>query len=159
MVNKKIVSLAVITTLVLAMSFFAYKLYFPKSGYTIYQGEPVKLYMSPYCGCCANYVDYLQEQGILVKKVTMNDISSIKNQYDIPRNMQSCHTVVFGEYFVEGHVPIEAINKLLEEKPDIAGIALPEMPDGSPGMSGFKRVAFNIYAVGQDGTISLFTSV
>ncbi|MFQ5795333.1 MAG: DUF411 domain-containing protein [Candidatus Bipolaricaulia bacterium] len=117
----------------------------------------VTVYKSPYCGCCDNYVIYLEEQGFQVKAINTWNLSSIKEKYQIPPNMQSCHTSVIGGYFIEGHVPIEAIEKLLAEKPDIDGIALPGMPVGSPGMPGLKTEAFKIYAV-SDGTISEFMS-
>jgi hypothetical protein len=70
--------------------------------------------------------------------------------------MESCHTVEIENYFVEGHVPIEAIQKLLNEKPDINGIALPGMPSGSPGMPGLKMEKFKIHQItldGQDGGV------
>ena len=74
-------------------------------------------------------------------------MSSIKEKYQIPPSMRSCHTVVIEDYFVEGHVPIEAIKKLFAEKPDIDGIVLAGMPSGSPGMPGQKTEAFKIYAL------------
>ena len=85
-------------------------------------------------------------------------MSSIKEKYQIPDNMQSCHTTIIEDYFVEGHVPIEAIRKLLATKPDIDGIALPGMPSGSPGMSGIKTEAFKIYAL-SDGVVSKFLTL
>jgi len=72
--------------------------------------------------------------------------------------MQSCHTTEIGDYFVEGHVPIEAIDKLLAEKPDIDGITLPDMPAGSPGMPGVKREEFVIYSL-KDGESSEFMRI
>ena len=84
------------------------------------------------------------------------DVSSmLTKEYQIPRNMESCHTAVIEGYFVEGHVPVEVIIKLLEEKPDIDGISLPGMPPGSPGMPGQQTEAFKIYAL-SDGTTSEF---
>ncbi len=85
-------------------------------------------------------------------------MSSIKRKYQIPQNMESCHTAVIAGYFVEGHMPIEAIEKLLEEKPDIDGIALPGMPTGSPGMPGQQTEAFKIYALSA-GTASEFMTM
>ena len=82
-------------------------------------------------------------------------MNSIKEKYNIPYNMQSCHTTEIGDYFVEGHVPIEAVNKLLAEKPDIDGITLPDMPSGSPGMPGPKREEFIIYSL-KDGEAEEF---
>jgi hypothetical protein len=61
--------------------------------------------------------------------------------------MDSCHTLIIEDYFVEGHIPIEAIEKLLAEQPDIDGITLPDMPSGSPGMPGVKKGDFVIYSV------------
>ncbi len=85
-------------------------------------------------------------------------MSSIKEKYQIPQNMESCHTAVIADYFVEGHVPIEAIEELLKEKLDIDGIALPGMPSGSPGMPGQKIEAFKIYAL-SDGMASEFMTI
>jgi len=79
-------------------------------------------------------------------------MSSIKEQYGVPREMESCHTSIFGDYVVEGHMPFEAITKMLEEKPEINGIALPNMPAGSPGMPGTKKGPFTIYALSDDST-------
>ena len=73
--------------------------------------------------------------------------------------MESCHTTVIGEYFVEGHVPVEAIEKLLAEKPDVAGIGMPGMPSGSPGMPGAKQGQFIIYSINKDGTINEFMRI
>lgn len=115
----------------------------------------VTLYKSESCGCCVSYTKYLEQQGFNVEVVSMPDISSIKLQYNIPRDMQSCHTAIIGDYFVEGHVPAEAIEKLLTEKPDINGITLPDMPSGSPGMPGIKKEIFKIYAL-SDAEISDF---
>ena len=70
--------------------------------------------------------------------------------------MQSCHTTTIGNYFVEGHIPIEAIEKLMTEKPNIKGIAMPGMPSGSPGMPGAKQGPFIIYAIGNDGSVGEF---
>ncbi len=98
---------------------------------------------------------YLQDQGFDVKVVNTDD-TSIKAQEGVPKDLRSCHTSVIGDYFVEGHVPVEAIRKLLAEKPAIKGIALPGMPAGAPGMGGDKTGPFVIYAVAADGTSSEF---
>lgn len=77
----------------------------------------------------------------------MEDMTSIKQTYQIPQNMISCHTGIIEDYFVEGHVPVKAIEKMVEEKPAIDGIALPGMPQGSPGMPGTQTEPFKIYAL------------
>jgi len=120
----------------------------------------VTLYKSPSCGCCSLYTDYAHTKGKLdidVKNVP--DITTIKNKYNIPKNMQSCHTMIIGDYFVEGHVPVEAIEKLMNEQPDIAGIAMPGMPSGSPGMPGTKTGDFIIYAINHNGDYEEFMRI
>ena len=120
--------------------------------------EKVVVYKSPTCGCCVGYIAYLKEKGYEVEEVNTEDTASVKNRHNIPHNMQSCHTTEIGEYFIEGHMPIEAINKLLAEKPDIDGITLPDMPAGSPGMPGVKREEFVIYSL-KDGESSEFMRI
>ena len=110
-------------------------------------GPTVTIYKSPTCGCCVSYGKYLESKGYNVETVTTNDMDSIKEQYNIPRNMQSCHTMIIGDYFVEGHVPLEAVDTLMSEQPDIDGIALPDMPAGSPGMPGVKDEEWEIYSL------------
>jgi hypothetical protein len=116
------------------------------------QEEKIKatIYKSPTCSCCLSHASYLSGEGFDIETKVEKNTDLIKQKHNIPYNMQSCHTTEIGEYFVEGHVPIEAINKLLTEKPDIDGIALPDMPAGSPGMPGVKREEFIIYSL-KDG--------
>ena len=113
------------------------------------------VFKTPLCGCCKLYIDYLRENGMSVQVVEKADVAPIKRQYKIPENMQSCHTAKVGDYFVEGHVPIDAVKKLITEKPDLDGIALPGMPSGSPGMPGSKSDELVIYGV-VDGNTSVF---
>ena len=118
--------------------------------------EEITVFKSPTCGCCTNYIPYVKANGFFVKTIDTQDMSHIKSKYQIPANMESCHTTIIGDYFVEGHVPMEAVKKLLSEKPDIKGIALPGMPAGSPGMPGPKTEQFIVYAIQKDGTQSEF---
>ncbi|MBI3051118.1 hypothetical protein HYY74_01535 [Candidatus Woesearchaeota archaeon] len=111
------------------------------------------------CGCCGQYAAYAREKGFDVDVRTVGSMNAIKMQYKVPGEMQSCHTSVIEGYFVEGHVPAEAIRKLLDERPDIAGIALPGMPMGSPGMTGSKSGQFIIHAIGKDGGTSEFMRI
>jgi len=91
-------------------------------------------YRSASCGCCKKWVNHLQDNGLKVVDNIVEDVSVIKNQYQIPNNLRSCHSAQIANYMIEGHVPIESINKLFREKPNIKGIAVPGMPLGSPGM-------------------------
>ncbi len=125
----------------------------------INSGEKITVYKSQSCGCCDGYITHLNREGMNVEQVQMQDVTEIKNKYGVPENMRSCHTSVVGKYFVEGHVPVEAVNKLMSEKPDIKGIALPGMPSAAPGMPGKKTEEFKIMAVKNDGSTELFLTM
>ena len=86
------------------------------------------------CGCCKKWINHLRDNGLEVVDNIVEDVSAIKIQYLIPNNLRSCHSAQIANYKIEGHVPIESINKLFREKPNINGIAVPGMPLGSPGM-------------------------
>ena len=118
----------------------------------------VEVFKTPSCGCCYGYVLFLEKEQFNVKETDMRSLHSIKQKYNIPLEMQSCHTTIIGKYFLEGHVPLEAINKLLKEQPDIDGIALPGMPIGTPGMPGKKEEPFVIYQL-IDGKSSVFMTI
>jgi hypothetical protein len=92
-------------------------------------------------------VDYLQENGVTVETVMVDDTATIKEEYGVPEDLWSCHTMILGGYYIEGHVPIDVVLRLLDERPPIDGIALPGMPSGSPGMDGEKDGPWVIYAI------------
>ena len=106
------------------------------------------LYKDPQCGCCEGYAAYLREHGYKVTVVDTHDLPLIKQEHDVPESLQGCHTTIVDGYVVEGHVPIGTLDRLLTEKPNIKGISLPGMPQGSPGMSGTKTGPFTIYEIG-----------
>ncbi len=118
----------------------------------------VEVFKTPTCGCCNGYVLFLEKENFKVKKTDMGNLDTIKKKYTIPLEMQSCHTTIMDKYFIEGHVPLEAINKLLKEQPDIDGIALPGMPIGTPGMPGDKDEPYVIYQL-VDGKFSVFMTI
>ena len=118
----------------------------------------VEVFKTPSCGCCYGYVLFLEDKEFEVKQTDMRSLQTIKKKHNIPLEMQSCHTTILGKYFIEGHVPIEAINKLLKEQPDIDGIALPGMPIGTPGMPGEKEEPYIIYQL-VDGKSSVFMTI
>jgi hypothetical protein len=113
------------------------------------QGEPVvvEIHRSPFCDCCGAYAEYLERRGVVVREVIHEDMTAFKDELGLPQELASCHTSLVAGYFVEGHVPIEAIAALLETAPSIDGIALPGMPSGSPGMGGTKHEPFILYSV------------
>jgi len=117
-----------------------------------YEGD-MTIYKSGSCGCCGVYSNYFKGKGNPdVKVVNLDDMDTFKDKTGVPKGLESCHTTIIGDYFIEGHIPLEAIDRLLSEKPDIAGITMPGMPSGSPGMPGAKTKDFIIYAVNHDGS-------
>jgi hypothetical protein len=109
------------------------------------------LYKNPQCSCCEGYAAYLRENGFTVDVKPSNDLAQISTEAGVPAEMEGCHTMFVDGYVVDGHVPVGVIRKLLSERPKIAGITLPGMPMGSPGMGGEKSGPFTIYAVTKDG--------
>ena len=109
------------------------------------------LYKNPQCSCCEGYVAYLRKNGFEVDVKPTNDLAEISHKAGVPAEFQGCHTMFVNGYVVDGHVPITTVRKLLSEKPAIAGISLPGMPLGSPGMGGEKEGPFTIYAITKDG--------
>ena len=116
-------------------------------------GAPIKatLYKNPQCTCCEGYATYLRQNGFDVDVKPTNDLAEISQKAGVPEKYQGCHTMFVDGYVVDGHVPVEIVRKLLSERPNIAGITLPGMPAGSPGMVGEKTQTFVIYAVTKDG--------
>ena len=116
--------------------------------------EPIHgtLYKDPQCGCCEGYAAYLRQNGFTIDIKPTHDLAEISQNAGVPAELQGCHTMFVDDYVVDGHVPVDVIHKLLSERPAIAGITLPGMPTGSPGMTGQKTAPFTIYAVTKDGT-------
>jgi hypothetical protein len=129
----------------------------PSASVTIDEAnQKVTVYKSPTCGCCGNYISYLEREGFDVETIQTQEMDEIKDRNGVPHNMRSCHTSVFGDYIVEGHIPLAAVEKLLIDKPQIRGIAMPGMPQGSPGMPGPKQGEFIVYSLNNDGSTSEF---
>ena len=112
----------------------------------------ITVYKSPTCGCCANWVDHMREHGFRVAVTDVADMQPVKRTYKAPEGATSCHTGVIGGYFVEGHVPAEDVRRLLRDRPDIIGIAVPDMPQGSPGMETGTVEKYDVIAIGKDGS-------
>ena len=117
------------------------------------------LYSSPTCSCCKKYASYVADRDIPLDVRETRDLASVKTELGVPRDLWSCHTVDTGEYVVEGHVPLAAVERLARERPDVVGVALPRMPAGSPGMGGTKQSEFVVYAFDADGQYHEFTRV
>jgi len=122
-------------------------------------GQSVTLYKSPNCGCCSGHAEALEAAGFEVTIEETDNLDLVKQTHNIPADGASCHAIVIGDYVVEGHVPLEAIEKLLAEKPDIAGIGLPGMPIGTPGMPGRKTGPYEVYQLSETGEMSSYVNI
>jgi hypothetical protein len=109
------------------------------------------LYRDPSCGCCGNYAAYLRQNGFTIDVKPTLELAEVSHKAGVPPDLQGCHTMFLDGYVVDGHVPVNVIRKLLSERPKIAGITLPGMPTGSPGMTGEKTGPFTIYAFTKNG--------
>jgi hypothetical protein len=119
----------------------------------------VLVYKSPTCGCCNGWVEHLQAAGFTVDARDVRDLMAVKRDGGVPAAMSSCHTAIVGGYVVEGHVPAEQVKRLLAEQPAVAGIAVPGMPIGSPGMEGPNPKPYEVYAFTHDGQADVFATV
>lgn len=115
------------------------------------------VFRSPTCGCCGLWTEHMEAANFQVKDEITEDMTVIKQQYGVPTNLTSCHTTLIDGYVVEGHIPAEDVERLLTERPDIAGIAVPGMPIGSPGMeSGGYVEPYTVFSFMADGTTAVF---
>jgi hypothetical protein len=116
--------------------------------------QAVKVYLRPTCGCCGIWVEHMEKAGFKVTREARQDLDSVPERQRVPAHLRTCHTAVLGNYLVEGHVPVDLVQKMLKERPKIAGIAVPGMPIGSPGMEGPNPRPYSIIAFQADGTTS-----
>jgi hypothetical protein len=126
------------------------------------QGGPaIHVLKDPNCGCCTSWIEILREDGFSV--TTERSLGTLLMQHKlengIPQNMTSCHTGEIEGYMIEGHVPAADIRRLLSERPDAVGLAVPGMPYGSPGMGPeAEREAYDVFLIRKDGRTEVFTS-
>ncbi len=102
----------------------------------------------------------MEDNGYALQVEDVKDLLEVKERYQIPRQLQSCHTAVVDGYVIEGHVPVAEVERLLAERPDIAGLAVPGMPVGSPGMevAGAVPDNFDVIAFDEAGNMEIFAS-
>jgi len=119
----------------------------------------VLVYKTASCLCCNGWVAHLEAAGFTVDARDVRDIMSVKRDGGVPVAMSSCHTAFVDGYVVEGHVPADQVKRLLAERPDIAGIAVPGMPMGSPGMEGRNAAPYQVLSFTHDGETAVFADV
>ena len=120
----------------------------------------VTVYKTPTCGCCRAWVDHLRDAGFRVETVNRDDLTMVKSANGVPERLASCHTAAVGGYVVEGHVPAEDIRRLLRQRPAVAGLAVPGMPVGSPGMEmpGRRADRYDVLSFDRAGVTSVFAN-
>lgn len=119
--------------------------------------KEMTVYHDPNCGCCGKWTEHMRANGFSVEEVPTQDMSSVKRELGVPRDLPSCHTAVIGDYIIEGHVPAEDVLRLLAEQPDARGLSVPGMPMGSPGMEyDGRRMAYDVIRFDDDGATSVF---
>ena len=140
--KKKLLFLALLTSSVFAM-----------------EGKLMTVYKSASCGCCNDWIDIMKNKGFKIKAIETNEVNSIKQKAGLKAGQTSCHTAFVDGYVIEGHVDYTAVKKMLEEKPDIVGITVPDMPIGSPGMEqGDIKEAYNVLYLNKDGSTGVYES-
>ena len=113
----------------------------------------VVVHKDPTCGCCTAWAGHLRRAGFRVEVVETADSAAVKARLGVPEALASCHTAEVEGYVLEGHVPAEAALRLLAERPQARGLAVPGMPVGSPGMEmpGMPADAYDVVLFGPKG--------
>lgn len=126
-------------------------------------GAPILVvYKNPSCGCCASWIDHMEEAGFTVEVRDTEDMNAVKQQQGVNASFASCHTAIIDGYVVEGHVPAADVTRMLAERPAILGLAVPGMPVGSPGMeqgSPENYDAYDVMTFDGTGATSVYHSV
>jgi len=119
----------------------------------------VMVYKTEGCGCCNAWVQHLRDAGFQVDARNVTDLMAIKRDAGVPTSNASCHTALVDGYVVEGHVPADVIKKMLADRPEIAGLAVPGMPTGSPGMEGPGAVPYDVLTFDRQGRNTVYATV
>jgi len=121
----------------------------------------LQVWKDPNCGCCKDWISYLQRDGFQVQVFDTGN-TAVRKRLGLPDKFGSCHTALIGGYVVEGHVNAREIRRLLAEKPKAIGIAVPGMPVGSPGMDGpeygGRKDPYDVVLVSPDGNARVYQS-
>jgi hypothetical protein len=130
----------------------------PDTSAALTKPVSVTIYKDPMCGCCTKWVEHLRANGYATQVHDRSDMDALKDSLGVPKNLRSCHTAVAGRYVLEGHIPAADVKRLLESKTTtVIGLAVPDMPAGSPGMEMGGRVdKYDVIAFGAKGTTRVF---
>lgn len=124
------------------------------AGATQPESRHMVMHTTPWCGCCTAWADQARTAGFEVEVVKVEDLAPVKAAAGVPAAQMSCHTAEIDGYFIEGHVPFDDIKRLLAERPQARGLAVPGMPHGSPGMESPTPQPYSVNLVGDDGSVT-----
>ncbi len=115
------------------------------------------VYRSPSCGCCGVWVEHAKKHGFKIKDIKTESIEALKQKYNLPPELVSCHTTIIDGYVMEGHIPADDIKRFLLQKPELAGLAVPGMPIGTPGMEARDlKQPFQVLAFNDEGEVEVY---
>ena len=119
--------------------------------------KSITVYRDPDCGCCSKWIAHLKKHEFDVTDIKTGEIAKIKDEYNVPYGLASCHTAIIDGYVIEGHVPADDIKRLLHSRPDIRGLSVPQMQVGTPGMEMVDRKdPFRVISFTDDGDAGIF---
>lgn len=122
------------------------------------QQPVIEVFKTPTCGCCSQWIEHMRASGFTVRVTSRDDLTDVKASHRVPDQVQSCHTGVVDGYVIEGHVPAADVHRLLRERPAVAGVAVPGMPIGSPGMEfvSVRAQPYNVMSFDKQGVTRVF---
>jgi len=125
-------------------------------GAAVQAADTIEVWKDPGCGCCAKWVDHLKAAGFGVRTHEVSDMNAARAKNGVPQALGACHTARVGRYAIEGHVPAADIRRLLRERPEGAGLAVPGMPAGSPGMEADRTQPYDVLLFNADGRTRVY---
>ena len=136
----------------------AYVSVWEKETESAYSGTlDMTVYRSPSCGCCGVWLEHTKKHGFRIKDIKTEEMETLKQKYNLPPELVSCHTTIIDGYVMEGHIPADDIKRFLKKKPELAGLAVPGMPLGTPGMEAADmKQPFQVLAFNHKGEVEVF---
>ena len=116
----------------------------------------VDVYKSATCGCCARWAEHMRASGFEVRTHNVSDVGVERRRLGMSDGVAGCHTAVVDGYVIEGHVPAQDVKRLLRDRPQAVGLAVPKMPGGSPGMENANYTSYEVLLVGPKGSLTTF---
>lgn len=116
------------------------------------ESNHMTVFKTPWCGCCQVWTEAMEKEGYKVTVRHVEDLTNIRKQAGVSEEIAGCHTALVDGYVLEGHVPLQAIRKLMSKRPKIRGLSVPGMPQGSLGMGYDPKAHYDVLAIHHDGS-------